>query len=134
MTRRYVRDGNGRFSGGGGGTVSAGRRPRAKKPGGEMTRRLRAGVEGLKQADRQRMLGLTGRVAGPVLDRTSAKRQSRAAQTKPATGKASGRMTDALGSSLRALAQSDARYYRALQAELKPKALKGKTTKRLKSG
>lgn len=126
MSRRYIRDKNGRFAStaASGSAMSGARRPRTRKPGGSMTRTLRATTEALKESDRRTGLALTGRAAGPILSR------GRRA-TAPASF-AGNSLREALGSGFRGLAQSDARLYRGLAAELQPKKLKGRTTKRLK--
>lgn len=123
-SRRYIRDARGRFSGGGGGVVSGPRRPRREKPRGQMTRALRANVEALKQSDRKISLAMEGKAAGPILSKGR-----RAPAVKPASGQSTGRVSDALRSNLRSLAQSDARFYRAMATELKPKQLKGSKAK-----
>ena len=124
-SRRYIRDSRGRFSGGGGGGVVSGpRRPRREKPRGQMTRALRANVEALKQSDRKMSLAMDGKAAGPILSKGR-----RAPTVKPTSNqgqvRSSGRVSDALRANLRSLAQSDARFYRAMATELKPKQLKG---------
>jgi hypothetical protein len=126
-SRRYIRDARGRFSGGGnGGVVSGPRRPRRQKPLGQMTRTLKASLEGLKQSDRQRDLMFTGKAAGPILSRGRRAAPGIQAKVAEAAGP-SGRVSQALGSSLRKLAQSDARFYRDLAKELgpAPKQMKG---------
>ena len=142
-SRRYIRDARGRFSGGGGGgVISRARKPRRARPRGEMTRTLRASVEALKQGDRRMSLAMTGSAAGPILSKGRRAAPGAQAKVQQAAGPR-GRVTDALGSTLRSLAQSDARFYRDLSRELssttkqigggkakaKPKALRGSRAK-----
>jgi hypothetical protein len=73
-------------------------------------------------------MAMTGRAAGPILSR---------GRRAPAVKMPKGTVTNALGSTLRQLAQSDARMYRELAdiAKPKPKRMGGsKSRKRLKGG
>lgn len=93
-----------------------------------MTRTLKASAEALKQSDRRMSLELTGSAAGPILSR------GRRAASGGAQMAGGGSLRNAMGGTLRQLAQSDARLYRGLSAEMKPKQLKGaaKRPRRLK--
>lgn len=75
-----------------------------------MSRKLRQGIEQLKEGDRIRDLSLKGYAAGPIIYKTMARRTAPVITGKP-TG---GRVSDAMRSSLRDLAQSDARYFRGM--------------------
>ena len=132
-SRRYIRDARGRFSGGGGGGVVSGpRRPRREKPRGQMTRALRGNIESLKQSDRKMALATFGRAAGPILSK--GRRAPASAPARAAQAAKGGKVSDALRSGLRDLAQSDARFYRAMASELKPKALRGQPKQRRLKG
>lgn len=138
--RNYIRDARGRFSSRGGGTISRAKQPKPQPKGGSLTRSLRAGQTALYKAEQSRVQMLGGNVAGLRLIRQGIRRgaAARTAQAEGTGQRGTGRVSDALRSNLRQLAQSDARYYRQMSTILgsgtSGKTLKGsgKTQRRLK--
>lgn len=132
VVRNFVRDARGRFSsrGGSSGTISRPKQPKPQAKGGSLTRSLRAGQTALYKAEQSRMQMLGGNVAGLRLIRQGIRRGAAARTAQPSVSgqRGIGRVTDALRSNLRQLAQSDARYYRQMGTILNNGA-SGKTLK-----
>lgn len=115
--RRYVRDRRGRFAGSGAsGTVANRNKPAAPaRSGGSMTKALRRGQRALYRAEQDRIQALGGNVAGMRIIQRDIRRGAAArSSAAPASTGGTGRVSDAMRSTLRGLAQSDARYYREL--------------------
>jgi hypothetical protein len=115
--RRYARDRRGRFaSGGGGGTIANRSKPAPPaRSGGSMTKALRRGQRALYRAEQDRIQVLGGNVAGMRIIQRDIRRGAAArSSAAPASTGGTGRVSDAMRSTLRGLAQSDARYYREL--------------------